>query len=151
MIRNGGLAPESEPATDRLRKEPPRPEPTSFFGRFLELPRWEQYTAAAALAGLLGWVGAKGWERILRITEPGGWFFTLTLVGTACVLALSFYGTIHRGSKSRQRVLVTLAILPGLGAAIELLQHFWSVVALLAAMGMVYSAYRLVRDRDLIP
>jgi len=151
MIRNEGLAPESEPATERLRKEPPKEEPASFFGRFMELPRWEQYTAAAALAGLLGWLGASGWTYLFGIGDPGGWFFTLTLLGTTSVLALSFYGTIHRGSESRQRVLVTLAMLPAIGGVIELLQHFWTAVAFLAAGAMAYAAYKLTRDRELIP
>jgi len=150
VIRNEELAPESRPATERLRKGAPEGASTSFFARFMELPRWEQYTAAAALAGLLGWLGASGWSYLFGFGRPGGWFFTLTLLGTASVLALSFYGTIHRASESRQRVLVTLAMLPAIGGAIELLQHFWTAVAFLAAGAMAYSAYRLVRDRDLI-
>ena len=150
MIRNEELAPESRPATDRLNRDAPTGKRSSFFGRFMELPRWEQYTAAAALAGLLGWLGASGWTHLFGIGDPGGWFFTLTLLGTTSVLALSFYGTIHRASESRQRVLVTLAMLPAIGGAIELLQHFWTAVAFLAAGAMAYSAYRLVRDRDLI-
>lgn len=151
VLHRDNLAPESTPATDRLNREPEKEAPTSFFGRFMDLPRWEQYTAAAALAGLLGWLGASGWTHLFAFNEFGGWFFTLTLVGTGSVLALSFYGTIHRGSESRQRVLVTLAMLPAIGGAIELLQHFWTAVAFLAAGAMAYAAYRLTRDRELIP
>ena len=150
VLHRDNLAPESTPATERLRQKPPEEQPRSFFGRFMELPRWEQYTAAAALAGLLGWLGASGWTHLFAFGSPGGWFFTLTLLGTGSVLALSFYGTLDRGSESRQRVLVTLAMLPAVGGAIELLQHFWTAVAFLAAGAMAYAAYKLTRDRELI-
>ncbi|MEM8885407.1 MAG: hypothetical protein AAGD14_15175 [Planctomycetota bacterium] len=124
--------------------------PKSFFGRFLDLPRWEQYTAAAALACFLGWLGASGWDYLFRFKTMGGWFFTLTIIGAVAVLMLTVYGTLKPESESRLRVTVTLAMLPALGGLIELLQHFWAAVAFVAAGGMAYAAYKLLRDRELM-
>ena len=85
------LAPESAPSTHRFRTVPPpeaqEPEPEAprpdFFTRFMDQPRWEQYTAAAALACLLGWLGASGWNQFFALGQPGGWFMTFTLIGSS--------------------------------------------------------------------
>ena len=136
--------------TQQRLPEETKSESTSFFGRFMDLPRWEQYTAAAALACILGWAGASGWKHLFQFNAMGGWFFTLTLLGSGCVLLLTVYGILNPASESRLRVTVTLAMLPALGGAIELLQHFWAAVAFVAAAGMAYAAYKLLRDRDLM-
>ena len=155
------LAPESDPGPQRFRTVPPResdqptPEKTrpDFFTRFMDQPRWEQYTAAAALASLLGWAGASGWNQIFSFGSPGGWFFTFTLFGSTAVIALAVAGTGPSGwmgmsEKTRLRTLACFAALPALGGGIELLQNFWAAIALVAAGGMAYAAYRLVVDDE---
>ena len=127
----------------------------SFFARFLDLPRWEQYCAAAAVICLLAWLGASGWTHLFSFGSQGGWFFTLSLIGSVSVIVLSIVGTVtpHEApidedtkSTARERILITMAMLPALGGAIELLQHFWASVGLVAAAGMAFAAYRLFAD-----
>jgi hypothetical protein len=162
------LSPESDPATDRIRREgygrrpgvrqseEPKQEGESkpdFLTRFMEQPRWEQYATAASLACLLGWLGASGWARLFAFGEAGGWFFTFTLFGCLAVVILSVAGTIPprwtgMRERTRRHVLVGFAMLPALGGAIELLQNFWGAVAFVAAAGMAYAAYRLVTEPD---
>ena len=162
------LAPESMPATDRIRQlhpgGPPHnskddrkakdaPRNPDLVSRFLGLPRWEQYVGASALVCLLGWLGASGWSSFLSLGSPGGWFLTFALIGPLAVAFLIVAGTgparwIGMSDATRRRALVTFAALPAIGGAIELLQHFWAAVALIAAMAMAYSAYRLVTDND---
>ena len=159
------LAPESNPAPPRFRAVPPHgseapPEPETrakreprpdFFTRFLDQPRWEQYAAAAATACLLGWLGASGWNYLYALGSPGGWFFTFTLIGSLTVIALAVAGTsrwMGMNEKTRRRTLAAFATLPALGGAIELLQHFWSAIAISAAVAMAYAAIRLLLDSD---
>jgi len=164
------LAPESAPATDRIRqmhqgglpygstsgnKDKPKEESarkSKLVSRFLDLPRWEQYAGAAALVCLLGWLGASAWLSFLSLGSPGGWFFTFALIGPLGVVFLIGAGTgssrwIGMSDQARQRALVTFAVLPAIGGAIELLQHFWAAVALVAALAMAYAAFRLVTDK----
>jgi len=166
------LAPESMPATDRIRQLHPggrdprlardpgddkkaedAPRNPDLVSRFLGLPRWEQYVGASALVCLLGWLGASGWSAFLSLGSPGGWFLTFALIGPVAVTFLIVAGTgparwIGMSDSTRRRALVTFAALPAVGGAIELLQHFWAAVALIAAMAMAYSAYRLFTDND---
>ena len=132
-----------------------KPRRLSFFARFLDLPRWEQYCAAAAVICLLAWLGASGWSHLFAFGSQGGWFFTLSLIGSVSVIVLSVVGTVTPHEEhveedtpgtARERILITLAMLPALGGAIELLQHFWASVALVAAAGMAFAAYRLFAD-----
>jgi hypothetical protein len=155
------LAPESNPATDRIRHlhpggQPPEPaapeRKPDLVTRFLDLPRWEQYTGAAALVCLLGWLGASGWTSFLSLGSPGGWFFTLAIIGSLAVVVLvttgggrsSWFGLSNH---ARQRALISFALLPALGGAIELLQNFWAAVALVSATAMAYAAIRLALDK----
>ena len=155
------LAPESTPAHKRFHAVPPEEKPTpgpektrpDFFTRFMDQPRWEQYTAAAALACILGWLGASGWKHLFAFGSTGGWFFTFTLIGSLAVMLLAVAGTAPATwtgmvEKTRQRTLACFAVLPAIGGAIELLQNFWAAVALLAAAGMAFAAYRLVTDDE---
>jgi hypothetical protein len=145
-------------AQPKNRIEAGEHRPPSFFTRFLDLPRWEQYAAAAAVICLLAWLGASGWTRLFAFGSQGGWFSTLSLIGSVSVIVLSIVGTVtphedEEGTKgsgtkgnARQPILITMAMLPALGGAIELLQHFWASVALVAAAGMAFAAYRLFAD-----
>jgi hypothetical protein len=135
---------------DKREKAARKPDLVS---RFLDLPRWEQYAGAAALVCLLGWLGASGWKSFLSLGSPGGWFFTFALIGPLAVVFLIVAGTgpsrwIGVSDHARQRSLITFAVLPALGGAIELLQHFWAAVALVAALGMAYAAVRLALDKS---
>ena len=142
-----------EEAQPKNRIEAGEHRAPSFFTRFLDLPRWEQYAAAAAVICLLAWLGASGWTRLFAFGSQGGWFSTLSLIGSVSVIVLSIVGTVtphddEGGTKSnaRQPILITMAMLPALGGAIELLQHFWASVGLVAAAGMAFAAYRLFAD-----
>ena len=136
---------ETEPK-NRVDDEPTKAKDESFIGKFMELPRWEQYTAAAAVIGLLAWLGASGWASMFAFGFPGGWFFTLTLIGCVSVIALSIAGAVSSRSESRRKMLMGFAVLPALGGAIELLQHFWTFVAFVAATAMAFAAYKLWRE-----
>lgn len=165
------LAPESAPATDRIRHLPPYAAPDAaektaektasdpegakpgFVARFLELPRWEQYLAASALVCLLGWLGASAWISFFELSRPGGWFFTFALIGSLAVAMLTLAGAgparwFGLSESSRKRAIITFAVLPAVGGAIELLQHFWAAVALVAAFAMAFAAIRLATDRS---
>ena len=166
------LAPDTAPAPDRMHQlrrvgpppdAPPLEEPQQqdaqtdrkpdLVSRFLGLPRWEQYAGAAALVCLLGWLGSSGWESFLSLGSPGGWFFTFALIGPLAVVFLIVAGTgpsrwVGISDQARQRSLITFAVLPALGGAIELLQHFWAAVALVSALGMAYAAVRLALEKN---
>ena len=131
---------------NRVEEETQEKRDESFVGKFMKLPRWEQYTAAAAVIGMLAWLGASGWAYLFAFGSPGGWFFTLTLVGCVSVFALSVAGAVSAESDSRRKVLITFAMLPALGGAIDLLQHFWTFVAFIAASAMAFAAFKLYRE-----
>jgi len=141
-----------EPVQTRSRVEepPPAAAPDGLFDRFRRLPFAEKLLGISALAVAFGWLVSGQWSSLLQLGSLGGWFATLCLLGTVCVIAVMgarLFGIAWLSPAASTRLLIAAAFLPALGIAVELLSNFWFAVTIVGSAVMAWAAGRIsLRD-----
>ena len=104
---------------------------------FKALPAAEKMLAIAAIAVLLGFIIAGGFEVLFKAI----WFPTCAFIGSVLclvIITMDLFGVKVLGHGLKMRVLILLAITPALGFIVDALSDFWAALMLAGSIMMLY-------------